>query len=180
VTEHGNGEQFLYIPGKVVSLRSIIASDFEHLKKWWSEPEANYYDSGDPEDLPTEEYLKNFHKKIGTSDLANWFIIENGEGVPVGYTNYRAPDFLNGTITIAIRLGKDFWNKGYGTAATRMLMKHLFDVYAFRKILLSVFQFNKRAIRVYEKCGFKKKELRTDEKGRKWLVMEAGRDDFKK
>jgi len=57
--------------------------------------------------------------------------------------------------TIGIFLGQPFWNKGLGTEAVRILIEFAFGELNVNKIKLQVFSFNKRAIRSYEKNGFK-------------------------
>ncbi len=44
--------------------------------------------------------------------------------------------------------------KGYGTAAARLILRHAFDVLRLHRIELSVFGFNPRARHVYKKLGF--------------------------
>nr|WP_206076217.1 GNAT family protein [Marinitoga lauensis] len=46
-------------------------------------------------------------------------------------------------------------NNGYGTEAMKLLVNFIFDEMNINKVKLHVFSFNKRAIRSYEKVGFK-------------------------
>ena len=47
------------------------------------------------------------------------------------------------------------FNKGMGTEAIVLLMDFAFNELALNRVELEVFEFNERAIRVYEKIGFK-------------------------
>jgi RimJ/RimL family protein N-acetyltransferase len=47
-----------------------------------------------------------------------------------------------------------FWSRGYGTEAIRLLLRHGFDDLGLHRVDLIVLEFNARAIRCYEKCGF--------------------------
>ncbi len=49
---------------------------------------------------------------------------------------------------------KTYWNRGYGTEAVRLLVKHGFNTLNLNRIFLHVFENNPRAIRAYEKAGF--------------------------
>ena len=57
---------------------------------------------------------------------------------------------------LRIRIGeKEYWNKGYGTDAVRALLDLARNNLGLRHIYLRVYRFNHRAIRCYEKCGFR-------------------------
>lgn len=47
------------------------------------------------------------------------------------------------------------WNKGFGTDAMKVALEFSFDYLNLNRIELSVYPSNTRAIRVYEKLGFK-------------------------
>ncbi len=50
---------------------------------------------------------------------------------------------------------KEEWGKGYGTDALQVLLRLAFDKLGFYRIGLRVAASNARAIRCYERCGFK-------------------------
>jgi len=75
-------------------------------------------------------------------------------------------------------LNKNYWGKGYGTDAMKVLMKFIFEDMNMNKIRLSVFSFNERAKRCYEKCGFQvegilKKEIFKEGKYYDEIIMSA-------
>jgi diamine N-acetyltransferase len=47
------------------------------------------------------------------------------------------------------------WSKGYGTEATRLIVRYAFDVLNLNRVWLHVLENNKRGQRAYEKVGFK-------------------------
>ena len=48
-----------------------------------------------------------------------------------------------GTAFMGIGIGdKDYWGKGYGTDATRLLLRYAFDALHLRRISLDVFEYN--------------------------------------
>ena len=49
---------------------------------------------------------------------------------------------------------KHQWNKGLGTEAMELLLKHGFETLNLHRIYLKVFADNNGAIRSYEKAGF--------------------------
>jgi RimJ/RimL family protein N-acetyltransferase len=46
------------------------------------------------------------------------------------------------------------WGKGYGTDAMRIILRFAFTELNLRRVTLTVFEYNPRAIRSYEKTGF--------------------------
>ncbi|NRF89837.1 acetyltransferase [Paenibacillus frigoriresistens] len=50
----------------------------------------------------------------------------------------------------------DYWNKGIGTVALKLVIRYLFAEREVQDIYIDPQTWNNRAIRSYEKCGFKK------------------------
>ena len=51
--------------------------------------------------------------------------------------------------------GDTIWGKGYGTEATRTILSFAFNELNLHRVELEVYDFNARAIRTYEKAGFR-------------------------
>ncbi len=57
---------------------------------------------------------------------------------------------------VGIALGdRDDWNKGYGTDAMRLILRYAFTELNLHRVSLGLFEYNPRALRSYEKAGFK-------------------------
>ncbi len=64
------------------------------------------------------------------------------------------------TAGLGIIIGdKTAWGKGYGTAAVREVLRKGFEEMDLRRIFLETFSANTRAIRCYERCGFRHEGL---------------------
>jgi RimJ/RimL family protein N-acetyltransferase len=73
----------------------------------------------------------------------------------IGSCAFSQLDGENGSAMYHITIGeKDAWGRGYGTEATRVMLEHAFGSLGLHRIGLTVFEFNERAIRAYERCGF--------------------------
>ena len=61
----------------------------------------------------------------------------------------------HGDTFVGIAIGeRDFWGKGYGTDAMRIILRYAFTELNLWRVSLDVFEYNPRAIRSYEKVGF--------------------------
>ena len=48
------------------------------------------------------------------------------------------------------------WGRGLGTAALRLAVEHLFRAEGARRVVITPFTWNARAVRSYEKAGFRR------------------------
>ncbi len=72
---------------------------------------------------------------------------------------------------------RDYWSKGYGTDAMNILLRFAFTEINLRRVTLTVFEYNPRAIRSYEKAGFRHEgHLRNylNREGRRWNELYMG------
>jgi len=73
----------------------------------------------------------------------------------IGNINLRNIDWVSRHAEVGIFIAEaEYWSKGYGQEAMRLLLRHAFDDLGLRRVWLTVFDDNLRAIRSYEKCGF--------------------------
>lgn len=64
--------------------------------------------------------------------------------------------WLHHEAFMGIHIGeRDYWGKGYGTDALQVLLRYGFGELNLRRISLSFLEGNARAMRSYEKCGFR-------------------------
>ncbi len=75
---------------------------------------------------------------------------------PVGEVRLDGIRWNRGDTFVGISLGdRNDWNKGYGTDAMRLVVRYAFLELNLHRVSLSVFSYNPRAIRAYEKAGFR-------------------------
>jgi RimJ/RimL family protein N-acetyltransferase len=105
-------------------------------------------------DLGEEEFIKSVNSQKNPTDIV--FGIEVDENL-IGTAGIHRINWTsrNGYFGIAI-CRKEYWNKGIGTEATNLILKYAFEYINLHKVLLEVYEYNERAIRVYEKVGFKR------------------------
>jgi len=65
-------------------------------------------------------------------------------------------DHLNRQATLGIVIGeKEYWGKGYGQDAIKLLLDYGFNLLNLNSIMLGTFSFNERAQACFRKAGFK-------------------------
>ena len=63
---------------------------------------------------------------------------------------------VNRTAELGIFIGdENYLSRGYGSEAIMLLLDYAFNYVNLNNVMLKVFDYNKRAIKAYEKCGFK-------------------------
>ena len=97
-----------------------------------------------------KEYIES--KKSSDYDFS---IVLNDDTI-IGNISLMHVDLVSGKATLGIFIGdEDNRNKGYGTEAIKLLVDYGFNILRLHNIDLNVFDFNERAIKAYEKVGFK-------------------------
>lgn len=83
-------------------------------------------------------------------------IVEKDTGCAIGRCLLFNVDSVNRSAWVGIFIGdKAYWNRGYGQEALKLLLEYGFNLLNLHNIMLGVFAFNQRAIRAYQKVGFK-------------------------
>lgn len=149
------------ILGERVRLRRIERSDLPRFIEWLNDPDvreslANVY----PFSLAQEELW--FEGTLKLEPAAQPFAIEargrsrKVEWTHIGGTGFHGVDWRNRSAEVGIFIGREgLWNSGYGTDALRALVRWGFLELNLNRIWLRVYEDNARAIRSYEKVGFR-------------------------
>ena len=132
-------------------------------------------------------------KMLSAKSVVKWMKEEIAEMSPGGYyftIRTLAEDKLIGMLDlevtdwpgrdafVGIGIGEtEYWSKGYGTDAMDVLLRFAFSEVNLQRVTLTVFEYNPRAIRSYEKAGFRHEgRLRQvlSKEGRRWDELFMG------
>jgi RimJ/RimL family protein N-acetyltransferase len=142
------------IAGKKIRLRAIERSDIPTFVRWMNDPEVTQYlVTYMPMSQAQEE--RWFEAQLEQHD---GFIlgIETLDGKLIGNVGLAHIDWKNRRAGLGVVLGeKEYWGQGYGTDAITALLGFAFKQMNLHSVHLTTYEYNKRAIRCYEKCGFK-------------------------
>ena len=145
-----------FLIGDNVYLRAIEMEDAPRFVEWLNDPEVRCYLARNfpPLNLGRErEWIENLYKDQNSVTFA--MVLKESDKL-IGSTGLDV-DWRNRHAAFGIAIGdKTEWSKGYGTEATKLVVRYGFDTLNLNRIFLTVFDHNPRAMRVYEKAGFVK------------------------
>ena len=143
--------------GKKVKLAPLERKHIDHFLKWFNDPEITQYLmmykplTRDWE----EEWFDALKHKEDAVYFSIYVINENKSDAIIGNCAIQDINSKNRACSCGITIGeKDYQNKGYGTEAMEMLVEYGFNTLNMNRIELTVYEFNIRAYKLYQKVGF--------------------------
>jgi RimJ/RimL family protein N-acetyltransferase len=134
----------------------------------------------DPQHMWSEKKLKEFMEKDLDADPPKEYFFqvrELTEDKLIGFVGLF-PNWAHGNAWVGIGLGeREYWGKGYGTDAMRLALRYAFMELNLHRVTLDVFEYNPRAIRSYEKAGFRPEGRQRQaliRNGKRWDLLEMG------
>jgi len=87
-------------------------------------------------------------------------IISTADDKAIGYVSIKGINEAKSSAELGIGImEKEYRGQGYGTEALKLALDYAFNELGLALLGLTVFPSNERAIRAYEKVGFKRKEV---------------------
>ena len=144
------------IRGEHVYLRASERADIPVFVRWLNDAEtANFLSMRAPMSQAMEEGWFNRMLESQGKDAYHFVICRLESGEPIGTIGLFHVDTVNGSAGIGISIGeKRLWGQGLGSDAMLALLDFGFGHLRLERMWLEVYDFNARARRSYEKCGF--------------------------
>ena len=144
------------ITGSKVILRDKRLADAQADYTWQTDPELARLDAVPLLTTTFSRYLADYVSELHYSPpTRHRFAIETIEGKHIGNCAYYDINEIKGEAQLGIMIGScDYWDKGYGTDAVTTLVSHIFQQMNLKRIYLKTLDWNIRARRCFEKCGF--------------------------
>ncbi|MFJ8442555.1 GNAT family N-acetyltransferase [Kitasatospora griseola] len=164
--------------GNLVRLRALRAEDAAHHLRWRNDPEVvRWATAGDPGFGPVtaEAVALGFETmlRLNPRESAVFTIEERAGGRVIGMADYRDLDPYAGVATLGVTIGeREFWGRGHGRDAVRVLVDHLFGAYRLGRLELDTWSGNERAVRAFTGLGFREEGRR-----RSAVLLEGKRYD---
>jgi RimJ/RimL family protein N-acetyltransferase len=151
-----------------VRLRTLLASDLEDHIRWRHDPEVAYWATAGSIAWHLNSVARiehHFSKALVELDprADGILAIELDGARNIGMVDYRDVDDISRSATIGITIGeKSEWGQGHGSTAVRLLVGYLFGPRNLRRVQLDTWSGNPRAIRAFEKVGFREEGRRRE------------------
>ena len=143
---------YLVDKAKHLKIKNIEDKDIDRLVSLDNDWQTSYYAQFHTRPVSKEEIISEL--KATKFPNAYWGIYQND--LLIGICTIGNVDLISSKCEIAISLTSKNQNHGLGSLALRLLITYIFDNLNLHKITLHVLSFNKAAIHVYEKLGFKR------------------------
>ncbi|MEO8571707.1 MAG: GNAT family protein [Chloroflexota bacterium] len=143
------------LTGSRVSLRRHVPGNIAAFLRWYADPEIARLARYQATPMRLEEIERFFAARVVGPEALAMGVHEKATGRLIGTCAFSQLDGENGSALYHITIGEqDAWGHGFGTEATQLMLDHAFGTLELHRIALYVFEFNERAIRAYQRCGF--------------------------
>ena len=147
--------------GEEVLLRPLGPGDTDDLWADVRDPEVRRL-TGTHREFTRAEIAAYSASRADQTEQISLAILDPGTGGWRGELVLLDRDEPNRSAALRIALTAEAQGRGLGTAALRLVLAHAFGALALHRVSLEVFAFNARAIRAYEKVGFRYEGRRRD------------------
>jgi RimJ/RimL family protein N-acetyltransferase len=127
--------------------------------RWQRDSELHRLLDNHPARLDSEKKIKEWIDKQGETGFAPdrfFFSVRTlAEDRYIGFLGMWV-DLIHRESWVGLGIGeREFWSKGYGTDMMRLCQRYVFSELSMERLSLGLFEYNPRALRSYEKCGFR-------------------------
>ncbi|MFD1019827.1 GNAT family N-acetyltransferase [Thalassobacillus hwangdonensis] len=141
------------VEGEKVILRPFEEKDIPYIMECLEDPEVLKL-TGSTSELDKEATLKWYRTRNDQTDRLDLAIVDKAQNHLVGEAVVNLYDEEANSMNFRILIGPKGRDRGLGTEATRLIVDYIFDNTDLDQLTLSVYAFNPRARKVYEKIGF--------------------------
>ena len=165
--------------GARIILRGKRIEDAEQDYIWRSDHELASLDAAFPLTMSYDRFLKLAQDQMRyPTPGSHHFATETLDGKFIGNCMYYDLDSVKMQAELGIVIGdRDYWSNSYGYDAVTTLLDHCFNEKKLERVYLHTLEWNKRAQRCFEKCGFV--QVRPVRRmSHDFILMEVFREDW--
>lgn len=153
---HNQTALFNMVAGKKIVIRGKRLADAWNDYTWQTDPELARLDATLPLTIDFPKFLLDYTDGLRRYHFVNCaFAIETWDSKHIGNCGYYGADDSKGEAELGIMIGnRDYWDKGYGADAVTTLVSYIFRQTDFSRVHLKTLDWNTRAQKCFQKCGF--------------------------
>lgn len=126
---------------------------------WHRDSEFVRLADSDPVQLSSEKKIKEWvekrFEKGPQPDRYSFTVRTLDEDKLIGFFGLGI-NLIHNEAWVGIGIGaREFWGKGYGTDMMELCLQYVFTELCVERVSLGLHEYNPRALRSYEKCGFR-------------------------
>jgi RimJ/RimL family protein N-acetyltransferase len=148
--------------GRRIAFRSLEIEDLETCRAWLNDPEIHRFLSRHRPlgRIEEREWLEGLHRR---ADDVVFGIVRLEDRRLIGNAGLHRFALPNRSAELGIAIGdRESLGRGYGSEAVRLLLDYAFGTLGLHRVGLRVYADNARAIRCYEKCGFRREGVQRE------------------
>ena len=140
------------LEGERITIRPLTREDLRVMSEWprFQDPLYRLFDW--PKRSETSDDL--WFYQLMRDKARVYYAVDNEVHELIGRISLREIDGQR-SARLGIGLGPDYVDQGYGTEALQVFLEHFFNDLGFERMVLDVAAVNQRALRCYERCGFR-------------------------
>lgn len=144
-----------FLIGEGVILRGFEKEDLKYLYNWLNNSEVTCYIFLGDRPAIMERLVENWEKEFKSPNDIAFAVVEKTDGKVVGSAGLYSINFISRSAEFRIIIGEpEYWDKGIGAEAAKLLVSYAFNKLNLNKVWLGVNADNIRAVKSYEKAGF--------------------------
>jgi RimJ/RimL family protein N-acetyltransferase len=121
---------------------------------WHQDSELKRLADTEPVRHFTYKQERDFHEK-GLTEFQSFMIWTIADDRLIGNISLDEIDWCSGNAWLGVWIGeREYWGRGFGSDAMQVMLQYAFMEMNLRRISLTVFAYNPRAVHVYKKLGF--------------------------
>lgn len=145
---------FKKLVGEKIYLSPRNTDEIEKFTEWLNDFDTTDYIGRSANIMTLDAEKKYFEENINKN--YNFFIVTLDNDKLIGTVGLEKYDSINRTATLGIFIGeKEYRSQGYGTEAIKLVLDYGVNYLNLNNIKLDLMSFNNRALKCYQKCGFK-------------------------
>ncbi|HLO34173.1 MAG TPA: GNAT family protein [Anaerolineales bacterium] len=127
--------------------------------RWQRDSEFHRLADSHPAQLTSEKKIKEwFEKQVEEGfkpERYSFSVRTLDEDKFIGFLGLWV-DLIHAEAWVGLAIGeREFWSKGYGTDMMKLCLQYAFTELCVERVSLGLYEYNPRALRSYEKCGFR-------------------------